>query len=418
MIKKLSNNKTIIGNMSSLLILQGVMYLIPLILLPYLIRVLGIENFGLLAFATATISFFRGIVEYGFNLTATQQISIHKNDQNKLSTIFSSVIIAKSILAIICFCILFLIILIFDKFQINANVYLFTFLIIFGDILFPVWFFQGIEKMKLITYIFIIYKVIFLLLVIFLVKEENDYILVPILDSVGSLIAAIISLIIINKHYNIIFRIPNLESIIFQFKDSWHVFLSRITVILYTSVNTFLLGILTTNEQVGIYSIAEKIYMALRGFLNPFVQALFPFLNRKYKESKTIYYNLIKKISIIYILILLIFSSILFIFSKNLIYLIAGTYMPQSDSLLKIFAISMLFGIGTLYSSLLIIKNQKSLLSNITFITMIYNLLLIYPMIKFFGIFGVAYLFLVIQIIQSYLQIKNNKEIWYKNENN
>lgn len=409
--------KTIIGNIVSLIVLQGTMYLIPLILLPYLIRVLGIENFGLLAFATATIAFLRGIVEYGFNLTGTQQISLHRNDQEQVNIIFSSIIISKFILAIICFLVLMIIILIFEKFQVNAKLFLFTFLIIFGDILFPVWFFQGIEKMKMITYIFIIYKIVFLVLVLLLVKEKNDYLLVPIFDSIGLIVSAIISLFIVKKYYNIRFKISKFHEISFQFKDSWHVFLSRIAVILYTSINTFLLGIFTNSEQVGIYSIAEKIYMALRGILNPFVQAVFPFLNRKYKESKAIYYKLVKKVSIIYISILVFFSLTLLTFSGDIVFVVAGVYIPQSDSLLKIFAVSILFGIGTLYSSLLIIKNEKSTLSKVTFITMICNVVLIYPMLKLFGIFGVAYLFLIIQVLQALLQTNYNKEIWIKNEN-
>ncbi len=417
MLKNLSQNKkTVISNISSLIVLQGTMYLIPLILLPYLIRVLGIENFGLLAFATATIAFFRGVVEYGFNLTGTQQISLYKNDKNKINTIFSSIIISKFLLAISCFIILCFMIFTFDKFQSHANIFLFTFIIIFGDILFPIWFFQGIEKMKTITYIFILYKVIFIFLVILLVKEENDYILVPVFDSIGSIIAATISLILIKVNYNVTFRMIKMEDILYQFKDSWHVFLSRISVILYTSINTFLLGLLTTNEEVGIYSIAEKIYMAIRGLMNPFVQALFPFLNRKYEESKLLYYKLVKKVSIVYFLILLFLSIILFTFNKELIYLIANKEISESAEILKIFAIAVLFAVGTLYSNLLVIKNKKKLLTKITFIGMFVNLILVYHAISLFGIFGLAYLFLLVQLIQTCLQIKYNYEIWsYKN---
>jgi polysaccharide transporter, PST family len=419
-IKKLKNkdSKTIIHNTFSLLILQSSLYILPLILLPYLVRVIGIENFGLLAFATATISFFRGIVEYGFNLTATKQISNNKNDNTKLNEIFSSVIISKFIIATISFIILLILISFFEKFQINKNIFIITFLIIFGDVFFPIWFFQGIENMRLITYIQITYKSIFVILVFLFVKEKTDYILVPLLDSIGAIIASFVSLLIIKTKYNISFKFTNITNVFFQIKDAYHVFLSRITVVIYMSINTFLLGIFTNNELVGFYSIAEKIYMAIRGLLLPFTQAIFPYLNRKYNESKYNYYILIKKISFIYLFVLILFAILTFILKDYLVYIVSGKEILISSQVLGIFAISIIFAIGPLGSNFLIIKNEKKTLVKITFICMIVNMIFIYHSIYFFNIIGAAYLFLTIQILQFILQLKYNKELFFHRPNN
>lgn len=407
------DKKIIVKNTISLLILQGSLYIVPLIILPYLVRVLGIEIFGLLAFATATISFFRGVVEYGFNLSVTKEITNNKNDNNKISELFSTIMISKFFLSVICLLILSILVISFEIFFKNWELFFITFLIIFGDLLFPLWFFQGMENMKMITYLQISYKIIFVLLVLIFVKTKEDFLLVPLIDSFGSVIIGFLSIYYIKQKYNIKFIFIKQNLIFKQLKDGWHIFLSRITVILYTSINTFILGVMTNNELVGIYSIAEKIYMAIRGLLNPFVQAIFPYLVRKHNENKIEYLIIIKKINIGYGITLIVFSIGTYIFSDYLFHLISGKNNLQGQEVLKIFAISIVFAIGTLYSSLLVIKSESYLLSKITFICMIINSIFIIPLIYKFNIYGLAYLFLTIQFIQLILQINYNREIFF-----
>jgi polysaccharide transporter, PST family len=412
----LKNNKNILNNIFSLLVLQGSKYIIPIILLPYLVRNLGIEAFGLLAFITATINILRGIVSYGFDFSGTKQISLERDNKEKISEIYSSIIFAKLFISIISFLILCLMYCFFDKVQENFVIFLFGFLIIFGEAIFPTWFFQGVEKMKIITYLTIIYKVIFMVLVILMVKNAEDLYLVLLLDSIGSILIGIYSLYFVKSHYKIIIHIPTLNQVYFQLKNGWHIFLSRITVILYSTFNTFLLGVLASNEIVGFYSIAEKIYMAIRGLFNPLVQAFFPFLAKKFKENKIAYFKIVKKLLIAVSFLLFIFSITTYYFSNDIIFLVSGKYINESKNILEIFSISIFFALGSFFSIFLIIKEEEKQLSKITFISMFVNLILIYPAIYFFSIKGLVFLFLFIQIIQTILQIKFNKEL-FKNEN-
>lgn len=406
------NQKVLFGNFISLFVLQGSNYIIPLILLPYLIYTLGIENFGLLAFATATISFFRAIVSYGFDLSGTKQIALNQNNHENINEIFNSIITVKFILAIICLIFLSMLVLLFDKFNQNIYVFLVTYIIIFGDLLFPIWFFQGIEKMKFITYLKLSYKILFLFLVLLLVKTEDDFILVPLLDSIGSIIIGFFAIFIIGKKYAIKYTIPSFMNIKYQFKNGWHIFISNIAVIFYTSINTFLLGLMTNNLLVGYYSVAEKIYFAIRGLLEPLTQALFPFLSRKYKSDQNNYYKIIKRISLIYFFILIQFAIITYYFRQDIIKLITGDYNIQTTEILSILSVALIFAIGGLFSSFLIIKGKNNLLSEITFKSMILNLILIIPSIYYLDIYGVAITMLIVQMFHFYLQIVNNKEIF------
>jgi PST family polysaccharide transporter len=152
MIKKIKSlvnteeKKRLLSNFFSLLILQGANYILPLITFPYLVRVLGVKKFGLLAFATATIAYFNILTDYGFNLTATREVSIYRDDKEKLNEIFSSVMIIKFILMIVSFLLLLILVYSFDKFRAHSEVFLLTFGTIIGQVLFPQWFLTNIKK--------------------------------------------------------------------------------------------------------------------------------------------------------------------------------------------------------------------------------------------------------------------------------
>lgn len=416
--KKILENKdykVIVENIFSLSGLQIAGYILPLITLPYLVRVLGPEKYGLIAFATAFVTYFQLLTNYGFNLSATREISIHRNNKDKISEIFSSVIIIKSLLMIVSLILLIIVVFTFSQFKNDWLIYLLTFGMVVGNVLFPIWFFQGIEKMKYITILNVLAQVIFTISIFIFIKSPNDYIFVPLINSLGILIAGIWGFKIALKSYDINLILPPIFIIKSHFKEGWHVFLSTAAISLYTTSNTFILGVFTNTVIVSYYAVAEKIILAVIGLLNPISQAIYPHISKVVINSKEKGIVFIRKITKIIGILGLVLSLLLFIFAGLIINILFGSQFSESITVLRILSflplivgLSNVFGIQTMLTF-----NYKEAFSRIILGAGLINIslaLILVPQFKDIGI-SVSFLFAEIFITITMFLYLRHKEI-------
>ncbi|MCP5061642.1 MAG: flippase [Ignavibacteriae bacterium] len=329
-------NKVLIQNFSSLTILQISQYVFPLITFPYLVRVLGPDGYGLVAFATAFVAYFSILTDYGFNLSATRDISISRNDNKRVSEIFNSVLSVKLILLVISLLIIIPIIFIFDRFYSNVEIYLVAFLSVLGTALFPVWFFQGIEKMKFITAISVSIKMIWVILVFVFVQSREDIIILVSLNSGSHILTGLISLIVIKLKFGITYCFPELKKIKEQFIEGWHYFLSSASISLYTTSTIFILGLFAGDAIVGYYSAADKIRYAVQNISSSAGTTIFPHLSKEFKRSKEAAFDFINKYYKIVGSFMLVVSGFLYLFAKEIILLVLGDDYLSSVAVLKI----------------------------------------------------------------------------------
>ena len=197
-IRKNQTAKTLLGNFTYLSLLEIIAVLFPLITYPYLIRVIGAEQYGIIVFSQAVVAYLIIVVNFGFNVSATRRVSENRNDVNKLREIYSSITYLKCMIFIIGLLVLFAILYLF-KFDHKDVIWLLLGLCL-QEIFFPTWFFQGMEKMQFITIVTFLSRLTFLLLIFVVVHNPSDYLLVPILYSLGGIITAIASVIILKKY--------------------------------------------------------------------------------------------------------------------------------------------------------------------------------------------------------------------------
>ncbi len=332
--------KRLIYNFFSLTSLQIANYLLPVITFPYLVRVLGVEKFGLISFALAFIAYFTIVVDYGFNITAVKDISLYRNNPERLSKIVSSVLFIKILLLFLSFLIVIGIVFKVEKFFLHYPLYLFTFGILIGKAIFPQWFFQGIERMEYITFLTFLIKTIFAIAIFIFIHQENDFYKVPLINAFGYILVGILALWVLRNRYHIKFYF-HLPTIKYYLKYNFSFFISRIAVNLYTVSNTFILGMIYDAKIVGIYSVAEKVSKIVQSLYSILTQTLYPYL----VKSKNLY--LFKKILTFSTLINLFLLSLLAFFGELIFKEIFNTSNPEILKVFYILLIANLFILPT-----------------------------------------------------------------------
>jgi PST family polysaccharide transporter len=340
-IKNIANTedkKRLLSNFFSLSILQAFTYILPLLTLPYLVRVLGVEKFGLVMFAQSFIMFFNILVDYGFNLSATREVSIYRDDKEKLTEIFSSVMSIKAMLIFISFFILTIVVFSFEKFSNDWELYYLSFLVVIGNAMFPIWYFQGMEKMKYITIVNIASKLIFTILIFVVIQEPSDYLYVPILNGFGFIIGGGISLWIIFKNFRESFILQKISILKKYFQSGYIIFISTVYISFYRILPISILGIINNMESVAIYSIAEKIIRAIISLYQPFVNTFFPYISKQFMENREKALIINGKILKLFMPLILLLILFIIYFSETIVFIFADNKMQNSIVLLQLFS--------------------------------------------------------------------------------
>lgn len=330
----LKRNKTILENFSYLGILQVLNMLIPLVTYPYLIRVLEKDKYGLIILSQGIISYLVVIVNFGFNISATKDISIHRNNKMKLNEIVSSVLIIKFVLLILASIILFSCIYLIPQLKEEQTLLILCMWMCFYEFIFPVWYYQGIEKMKFITFLTLTSRLIFLTLIFILIKSKEDYLILPMINGLGALIAGGISLYIIFVKHKIKFVLAPLKKIKRLLYEGFILFLSNAVIVFKDKTSILLVGSFLGTGAVAEFDLAVKIKDLLLTPINLINQATYP----KISKEKNMNY-MIRILRILFIFMTLI-TLVIFPFIDYIVFFIAGEELINAAYLIRIMIIS------------------------------------------------------------------------------
>jgi PST family polysaccharide transporter len=384
--------KTVLQNFASLSVLQAITYVLPVLILPYLFRVIGPEKFGLIAFAQAFVQYFMILTDYGFSISATKEISLCQHDRAEISNVFSSVMTAKIALALLSFALLSCAVYFIPKFRSDWMVYMLSFGVVLGNTLFPVWFFQGTEKMKYIADLNIAGGILTVVGIFFFVRRPHDYLMVPLITSVASLITGFWGQYIAFKHLGVLFRFPGYTNLRRQLTAGWDIFVSLVAINAYTTTRIFAVGLLTNNATTGFYSIAEKLAGLCQTFpLASFSQALFPRLSKIFHKNKTRAYEFMQRIQLITINISLICLPLIFVFAHPIVKAIFGGDYPKTVLSFRLLLVSVLFiSTNAFRVQFLLIAGKTHLYARIHVVMAMIGLPVIFLLIDSFSYMGAA----------------------------
>ncbi|WP_262483729.1 oligosaccharide flippase family protein [Chryseobacterium sp. BLS98] len=370
-------------NFVSLSALQLIGMLLPLVTLPYILRVIGFEKYGVIVFSASLIAYFTALTDFSFRITATRDVAIYRDSPKKLNIIYSKVLTIKTLFLLLSWLIIAIAVFLYPPFYENKEIYFYTSLLLLGYVLFPEWFFQGIEKMRYITYLNLGIKLFFTLCVFIFIKKESDFWIYPLLQSAGYVGAGLVGQYVLVKKYKLKFIFLPYKLIIKTIKTNSPIFINQFVPNLYNNTSTFLLGILGTPKLVGIYQAILTVVNLIVTLIEILSRVFFPFLNRK-KDAFQWYKNMMLITISIMIIGVLVFNKLIFWY-LNVNY-------ENAFWILLILAIG-LFGY-TLYNifglNYFIVHRQDKLVMTNTLFASVLGFILAYPLIHFYSVLGAA----------------------------
>jgi O-antigen/teichoic acid export membrane protein len=403
----LKRHRVLLENFKYITILQIFVMLAPLITYPYLVRVLGRELYGLVITAQVIASYFTIVVNFGFREVGAKYISIYRDDKDKLSEIFSSIFGFRFALWLLSFFIYLTIIYFVPSFRSHLLLFIFSFGVTLDDLLFPQFFFQGIEKMKYTSIINIIIRAVSIALIFVFVRNVSDYYIVPLFLTIGFLIGGLISMYIIIYVEGVKLRFPKWSSIRYYTKDALPIFMTEVVCSIKDKTNYILLAYFVGMQEVVIYDFGSKLMNILVKPSSIIGTVLFPRLS---KERNTKLF--IKTAKLVFSLTLLL-SIVSYLFLP----IISRFFIPGNLDLLpiKIFLIVPVFlATSSFVASNFIIAfgYNKHMFYSIVVTTIMY--IITFLLFYFFGMLNSVLCFVVIGLISYFSEFVYRLYISYR----
>ena len=257
--KKIGSHKTILENFSYISVLQFVLMLAPLITYPYLVGVLGMELYGIVVSAQILMGYAGILIDLGTNSVCAKHVSINRDNPKVLSEIVSSVIIIRTSMALLCFGIYILVVFLIPSYRDYLLLFIISYGMVMQEVLFPQYFFQGIEKMKYATFFSVTFKAIFIVAIFFVIRTPDDYIYVPLLYMLGYTISSASALYLVFCKMKVEFYFPKWNRIKIYVYDSLPLFATDVVCTIKDKFNYLFIGSSVGMAEVTIYDLGIKL---------------------------------------------------------------------------------------------------------------------------------------------------------------
>lgn len=412
-LKKFKKNN-LLQNIFNLSILQVVSAGLSLALIPLLARILEPTIFGLVMFIHLITSYFIWFAEWGFSQGGTQKIAINKLNHHKLSTLFNEIFSAQLFLIILALVPLYFTLTYFQsKYQYDDLTIMIILIYFILSSSMPIWFLNGLEKVTFAIIVQIYPKIIALLFIIFFLKQPEDFIFYFVALLIGLSISILHIFFVIIKSHKIFYTFMNPFS---QLKNNFNYFISSFSKTMSVNIIPFFLGVLTSIELFGFYSLADKIKGAVLIILNPIYQSVFPRMCHVINHDSYLAY--LKKYSILIILIISTISIILFFSIELIITYFVGLNYITSSLYIRYMIPAILINslVSILFYFILIPFDLSKSIMKISLFNFIFIALFSYPVINVMEVSGAIIILTISELLflTSCLYIIFKKKLFIK----
>ena len=365
-------NKSI-QNFLFLAVIQSSNVLISIISMPLLIQSIGVDQFGLVNLALSVIILLNIWVGFGYNLSAPREVAINQKDKDALSHLVSNVFSAKLLLAILAAVAIFIGIFGFNLFEEYQWILIFSLLLLFSEATLPLWFFQGMEKMKLVSIANIFSKLLFLMGIVLFIHRPEQSVWVNFLMGFFGLGINLFLLGYIHGLMDIRFYRPEFATIWKSLKDNVLLFLSNLASHISINGGLIILSFFSAAETLGMYSLSERVIMVLRLFPALIIQAVFPNASKLYKEDPPAFYKFLKRVYVRVLLVGAVISLGTYLAAPWIIQILSRSNLADSVLFLQILAaVPFLACLNVAHVLLLLVADLKSLLFRASWMMCLY----------------------------------------------
>ena len=319
---------TLMQNTVMLYILTFSNYFLGLIVAPYETRVLGPQVYGTLGAATAVMVYFQLFIDFGFLLSGTQEVAVHRSNTTQLRRIFTAVTSAKLILTAISVVLLVIACNVIPAWEGRLGFFFLFFLGTAANSMIPDYLYRGMERMSAITLRTVCIKVFFTVGILLFLKTPEDVWKVPAITALGNFIAMGYSYYDLHRRFGIRFCRISWRDVADTVKRSAVFFYSRIATTAYSALNTVILDMISASgAPTSFYTSADKLITTGKSALTPISDSLYPYMV-KHRDFK-----LAKKVLLVLEPLIVVFCGIFFIWAEPLCALIFGAdFAPAGHS--------------------------------------------------------------------------------------
>ena len=329
-------NATVAENYVFMTVLQALNVCFYLLVYPFLIRVLGVDSYGLYVYAAAVVALFVTFVSFGYDLPAAKRIAENVGDKNAMSQILSEVTTSKLLLEVFAMIVYFGLFLLLPKMQANPILFVIVFFQTITNIFFPQWYFQGVQRMRVVTYIQVAFKVLSLPFLFLFLHDAKDNWVYALIVTITAIAGGVVAWLIIIYKDGIKVRLVSLSAIQVSIRNALPFFLSNTTGVIKEQGVVLLIGQFLGMNDVAIYDLANKIILIPRTLFSKLNDALFPKMMAQQNESRR------RKILIGEIVIGLASIALIAIFGYWAVLLLGGASMMSSYAVSVILSVTIL----------------------------------------------------------------------------
>lgn len=254
-------------------ILTTANYIFPLLVYPYVSRVLGVTNIGICNFIDSIIHYFILFSMMGVTIMGTREIAASKANSLSLDSKFSSIIALNGITTLLALVSLIVATIFVPQLWENKQMMIYGGVKLISNFMLIEWFYKGLEDFKYITMRTIGVKCLFVLSVFIFVKDSGDYSIYYLLTCLMVSGNAIINFIHSRKFAKFKFKLISFSSVV---KSFFTLGSYMLITSMCTTFNVAYLGFSTNETQVGYYTTATKLYSILLALFTGVTSVIMP----------------------------------------------------------------------------------------------------------------------------------------------